>query len=302
MKILVVGAGAVGGYYGAKLASCGHELYFLARGQTLEAINRSGVVVKSYKGDFTSRPAGAADKFETIPKLDLILVCVKRGDTESVLGTIAQQAGKDTVVVPLQNGADAENGLMASVPASRIIGGIAHVGAALTAPGCVNHTSNGIITLGEMDGSQSERVVALKKVFENCGIPCSVSTDIVKAKWEKLMWNAGFNGVCALTNQTVHGVLAHPPTADLVKTLMEELVAVAEKKGINVDRTLAAKYIESACKGGDTVPSTLQDFRHGKRTEIRYMNGKVCEEGRKADVATPCNDAIYALVSAHDLR
>lgn len=300
MRVVVVGAGAVGGYYGAKLSMAGHEVYFVARGEHLASIKRDGLVVESFNGDFTVRPSGASEHFEPLGGVDLVLVCVKRGDTADALGAIAGQVENETVVISLQNGLDADKEMAAVVEPSRIVGGIAFIGSAVSAPGRIRHTARGVVTIGEADGSQSERALKIQKTFEDAGIPCAVSPDIVGAKWDKLMWNVGFNGVCALTRGTVHKVLDHAPTADLARSLMEELVGVADELGINVNRSLVDKYIVNTRKGGDVTPSTLQDVMHGKRTEIKYMNGKVCEEGRKTGYPTPYNDAVFALVSALD--
>jgi 2-dehydropantoate 2-reductase len=302
MKVLVVGTGAVGGYFGGRLAQAGHEVYFIARGEHKKAIEQHGLVVESINGDFTVRPAGVSDKFAPLEKLGLILVCVKRLDTAAVLDVLAEQVGKDTVVMSLQNGVDVEKELFAVVPESNLVAGIAFIGSAISSPGRLRHTAKGVLTIGELNGSQSPRALAIKKMFDDAGAPCALSTEISKARWEKLMWNAGFNGVCALAGKTVHQLLDFKPADDLVKGLMEELAAVAEKLGINVNRSLIEKYVDNGRKGGDVTPSMLQDVRHGRQTEINHINGKIREEGRKLGVPTPLNDAIWTLVSAIDRR
>jgi len=276
----------------------GHEIYFVARGEQLKAIEQSGLFVESVNGDFTAKPAGVSERFKPLPNLDLILVCVKRLDTANILEILAEQTGPDTVVISLQNGVDVEREFVGVVPESKVMGGIAFIGSAVSAPGRLKHTAKGAITIGELDGSQSSRSLALKKIFEDSGVPCTVSTDIARAKWEKLMWNVGFNGVCALSGRTVHQILAFPPACDLVCGLMAECADVAEKLGVMVSRSIIEKYIESGRKAGDVTPSMLQDVRHGKRTEIDYINGKVRDEGRKLGCPTPHNDVVWTLISA----
>ncbi len=299
MKILVMGAGAVGGYFGGRLAQAGHEVYFTARGAHLDALRENGLSVQSCQGDFHVHPA-AAGHFDRIEGLDLILLCVKHKDTAALLPQLKEQAGPRTVVVSLQNGAASERYFIDAVGTEKVVGGIAYIGAALTAPGIISHTARGIITIGELDGASTERVTRLKAAFEEAGIKCNVSTDIAKDKWEKLMWNVGFNGLCALTRQPVHPLLNHPPTNALVRSLMNELVQVATAAGIKVNPALPGKYIENTLKGGEVYPSTLQDVLHGRTTEIDIMNGAVVEEGKKRGISTPYNEMVWAAVSAID--
>ncbi len=297
MKILVIGAGAVGGYYGGRLAQAGHDLYFVARGEQLQAITQNGLQVSSIQGDFTIQPK-AQKSFEPIPDLGLILVCVKRKDTVGILDTLKAQTGAGTIAITLQNGVDTEKALMDAVPPERIVGGIAFLGAELTAPGRIRHTASGKITIGELDGSQSPRLAELQKLFEGAQIPCSISADIVKAKWEKLLWNVGFNGICAIAGLSTHKVVQHPGKREIVRRLMEEHIQVAQGLGIKINPALVDKYLDNAANGGDVVPSTLQDVRKGKATEIDYMNGKVVEEGRKLGIPVPYNETIWVSVSA----
>lgn len=302
MKILVIGSGAVGGYFGGKLAQAGHEVFFMARGEHLNAINQNGLAVESINGDFKVRSAWAAERFQPIDGLNLVLVCVKRTDTGSVTEVLKEQAGggRKATVISLQNGVDVEKELASAVRVSNLMGGVAFLGSEVSAPGRIKHSAGGILTIGELDGSQTERALGLKKMFDAAGVRCSVSTDIIGAKWEKLMWNAGFNAVCGLTGRTVRQIADFPPACGLIRSLMTEVADVAEKIGVKVSRPLAEKYLDNARKGGDVTPSMLQDVRRGKRTEIDYINGKVRDEGRNAKVPTPCNDMIWTLVSAMD--
>lgn len=299
MKILVLGAGAVGGYFGGRLAAAGHEVFFTARGEHLKALQNTGLSVQSCQGDFHTHPA-AAEFFEPIAGLGLILICVKHKDTAALLPQLKKQAGETTVVISLQNGADSERFFIDAAGAEKVVGGIAYIGAALEAPGKISHTARGVVTIGELGGTPSRRTETIKKMFEEAGIKCNVSANIKKDKWEKLMWNAGFNGICALTRQPVHPLLNHPPTRAIIKKLMEELVTVAHAAGAPVNPALPDKYIENTLKGGEVYPSTLQDVNQGKTTEIGIMNGTVVEEGKKHGIATPYNEMVWAAVSAID--
>ncbi len=299
MKILVLGAGAVGGYFGGRLSAAGHEVFFTARGEHLKTLRTSGLSVRSCQGDFHVRPQ-AAERFEPITGLDLILICVKHKDTAYLLPELKEQAGETTAVISLQNGADSERFFIDAAGSKKVIGGIAYIGAALKEPGKIEHTARGVITIGELDGAASQRTEEIKRMFEEAGVKCNISTNIKKDKWEKLMWNVGFNGLCALTRLPVHPLLNHPPTRIIIKKLMEELVAVAHSAGVPVNTALPDKYIENTLKGGEVYPSTLQDVKQGKTTEINIMNGTVVEEGGKHGIATPYNELIWAAVAAID--
>lgn len=289
----------MGGYFGGRLALAGHEVFFTARGEHLKTLREHGLSVRSCQGDFTVHPE-SAERFEPIAGLGLILLCVKHKDTAALLPQLKEQAGAATTVISLQNGAGSERFFIDAVGAEKVVGGIAHIGAALEGPGKISHTARGVITIGELDGAPGERAAAFKKLFEEAGIKCNLSADIKKDKWEKLMWNAGFNGLSALARLPVHPLLNHPPTKAVIKKLMEELVAVAHAAGVPVNAALPDKYIENTLKGGEVYPSTLQDVKQGKSTEIDIMNGTVVEEGKKHGVATPYNEAVWAAVSAID--
>ncbi|MFQ5431883.1 MAG: ketopantoate reductase family protein [Nitrospinota bacterium] len=299
MKILVIGAGAVGGYFGGRLARAGHELYFIARGDHLKAIKKDGLFVKSPQSDFHIKPR-AEGRFEPIDSLDLIMVCVKHHYLDGVLPIVKEQAGENCIVISLLNGVDSEDILMDAVKRNQVIGAIAYIGSELTAPGRIRHTAAGKITLGEMDCTETRRLENLKKVFNDASIPCGTSSNIRKAFWEKLMWNVGFNGLSALTGRSAQEILAHKPTETIVRRLMEELVAVAAGTGIGIDPQMIDKQMDFTKKSDVIIPSMLQDVRRGRKTEIDIMNGKIVNEGLRQRISTPYNDSIWAAVSLLD--
>ena len=299
MKTLVIGAGAVGGYFGGRLARAGHELYFMARGEHLKAIRKTGLHVESRDGDFHIKPR-AEREFEPIKGLDLIMVCVKNHDLNAILPTLKKHAGEDSIIISLLNGVDSEDILMEALPRRQVIGAIAYIGSELTAPGRIRHTAGGKITLGEMDGGITLRLEELKKAFNDASIPCGTSDNIRKALWEKLMWNVGFNGLSALTGRSAQQILAHKPTEKIVRSLMEELVAAAAGTEIEVDPQMVDKHIDFTKKSKVIIPSMLQDVRNGRKTEIDIINGKIADKGKRVGISTPYNDAIWAAVSLLD--
>jgi len=299
MNILVIGTGAVGGYYGAKMATAGHDVYFTARGTHLEILRERGLTVESPQGDFHIKPT-VGEKFERLENLDLIMVCVKHYDLDAVLPMVAEQVGEKTVVMSLLNGVDSEKIIMKALPPGHVVGGIAFIGAELAGPGVIRHTSAGRLTIGEVDASITERIEELSTAFTKAGIPCKPTGNFQKALWEKLLWNAGFNALAALTGHTAQQILSYGPTKIIVRRLMEEVVAVADKLDMEIDPRLVDKNIELTAKAPEIVPSMLQDVRRGKTTEIEAINGKVFREGRKADVPVPFNEILWAAVSLMD--
>jgi len=300
MKILVIGAGAIGGYYGGKLQLAGHEVYFSARGSHLASLRQKGLNVESIDGNFHLK-IEAKQSFEHIPNLDLILVCVKMDDLKGILPIIRTQTGKETLIISLQNGVESDGILKEAVPADRLIGGIAFIGAGRNAEtGKIRHTAAGFITIGELDGKKTGRIETVRQAFEEAGVECRVTGRIKEAKWKKLVWNVGFNGLAAITGKPAHKLLEHEPTRKIVRNLMEEVVAVAERKGIAIEKSFLDKQIELTEKMGEVIPSMLQDVRAGRKTEINCINGKIFREGQKLGVPTPYNEFVLALVTLID--
>lgn len=299
MKILVIGAGAIGGYFGGRLAYGDNDVFFITRGEHLKAIENNGLTVESIHGDFNIR-VKSGTSFEPILDLDLILVCVKLHDTHSILPHIKKQVSENTVVISLQNGLEGDEFLKEAVPKSRLIGGIAFIGANRVAPGKIRHTATGFITIGEWDGKKTERIEKIQKTFLDAGIDCRLTNRMREAKWEKLIWNVGFNGLSALTDMSAKSLLEHEPTRKIVRLLMEELIKVAHKLGIEVDPVEVDRQIKITERMGEVIPSMLQDMRAGRKTEIDFINGKVYREAEKLGIPTPYNETVWAAVSLLD--
>ena len=301
MKILVFGSGAVGGYYGARLTKGGNDLYFVARGKQLEAMQTGGLHIESIQGNMEIQ-ANASERFDTIDQLDLILVCVKVGDTPSIIPQVREQAGKDTTVISLQNGVDGVTMLKEAVPCENIIDGIAFIGSNLYEYGKIRHTAAGSITIGELNGEKSERAERIRKIFDDAGIECRVTSKIHSAKWEKLIWNAGFNGLAAITDVPVGKLLSFEPTRKIVIGLMQEVIAIARKMDIEINPGSIERHLAVSEKMDNVIPSMLQDVRGGKKTEIDFINGKIVREGERLGIPVPYNESIWASVSMLDTK
>jgi 2-dehydropantoate 2-reductase len=295
MKILIVGSGAVGGYFGALLARAGNDVTFLVRGEHLKAINRNGLLVKSINGDFTVQ-VKAKERPHKDKRYDLIIFAVKGYDLEAAAETVETVVTHNTSILSLLNGLDSEKRLAKRFGDKKIIGGIAFIGSAIESPGVIAHTSSGSITVGEMDGEESGRCKEIKAIFEKAHIPCKISTDITKDIWSKMVWNVGFNAITAVTRALASDILADHGTRQIVEQSMLETVRVAEKRGVLLSPDLISKTIARTEKAGKIKTSMLQDIERGKRTEIDFINGAVIEIGKESGFDTPVNETLCGLV------
>jgi len=238
----------------------GNEVFFTARGEHLRAIEKDGLVVTSIAGDFTTH-LNVKEKFEKIKDLDLIVLSVKTTQSERAIESILPQLSKKTIVMSPQNGIESEDKLKSAINPSAIIGGIAFIGADRYAPGKIRHTGAGFLTIGELDGQKSDRVIKISAVFKDAGVECRVTSNILKAKWEKLAWNVGFNALSAVTGNDVKELLKFAPTRKLVKSLMNEVVEVATVEGIAISKDISGKHISNTEKLGKIIPSGWREER-----------------------------------------
>jgi len=301
LRVLVVGTGAVGGYFGALLARGGHDVTFVARGRNLEALARDGLTVVLGTETLRLAPVRAVADPAAAPRPDLVIVCVKSYDTRAVAEQLRPVVGPDTIVLSLQNGVENEAVLAEVLGLPPLLVGLTRIGVELTAPGTVLYTGRGEIDFGEADGRETARAGRLADAFAAAGIRHRARSNVLVAAWEKLAWNAGFNAVSALTDATVGRVLAQPGSCALVRRAMEESDAAATAAGIPVRRTrLEAVLAESAGEMADFPTSMLQDRRRGRRLEYDALNGAVLRAAARTGVPVPVNTALYALLARLD--
>ncbi|MDH5510104.1 MAG: 2-dehydropantoate 2-reductase [Nitrospinota bacterium] len=299
MRIVIAGAGGVGGYYGAMLAKAGHEIFFIARGAHLEEIKHQGLMVRSYLGDFSARAQCGRDSSD-FGLADLVLVCFKAYHTRSTTGLYAPSVGPKTVVLSLQNGVGADSILAERFGQEKVMGAVAFIGSRVEAPGMVLHTGFGSLALGEMGGRYSDRARELGDMFVQANIKCRVSGDIRKDKFSKMVWNAGFNGICAIVDCSAGEALKSTSTRALIRTAMLEWIAVARGAWVDLDYELADKSIETTEKGGEVIPSMVMDKRNGRLLETEAINGKVIELGVLHKIPTPLNQFIVDILDFHN--
>ncbi len=302
MKILVMGAGAVGAYFGARLQEIGEAVIFCARGENLRALRERDLEIQSPRGDLKLK-VQATDRPAEFAPYDLILFCVKVYDTdaaaESIKGCIAPGGG----VLTVQNGVENEDRLIELLGDGAILGGNARIGAELVAPGKVVHVTNGYMDFGELDGRETPRGKTYADAFRRAGILGEFTPRIRALRWDKLMWNAAFNTVSALTRKTVGAILGDPDGKALVRTLMREVMQVARAEGADITEERIDLFIDHSEKNlGAVRTSTLQDFERGKRLEYEALAGAVVRAAHRHGIHAPASETIYTLLKLLDRR
>ena len=301
MKIAIMAAGGVGGYFGARLAAAGAEVTFIARGGHLEAIRRDGLRVDSRLGALHLRPARATDRPEEIGPVDIVLFAVKLWDTEAAATACKPLIGADTGVVGLQNGIDGPEVLAATLGRQHVIGGTAHIAAVIAEPGVIRHTGTmARLTFGEYHGPNGARVEALHALCQEAGVDAVLSPDVHRAIWEKFVFLATFSGLTTLTRLPKGPILADADTRALFRDALAEVVAVARAKGIG----LPADHADALLRFGDGLPaemksSMLHDLERGNRLELPWLSGAVARIGRSLGVDTPVHRTIYAALKPY---
>ena len=302
MNVLIVGAGAVGGYYGACLYKAGIKVSYLVTQRSLSAIKNRGLIVKSKGEVWTIHPNVVSATPADITPCDLIIIAVKRYDTENALNILQPVIKDDTLILPLQNGVDSEDDILKRFPDANVLGGIAFIGVRLEETGVISHHGAGSLSIGELDGRESHRLQTVVNMFKDAGVPTKLSRDIYKAKWQKLCWNAVFNPLSVILNGPIEYILDSKDALDIVYTIFNEIRTLAEKKGIMLPADLMDKHITASQKLRGFHTSMYEDFKKGKPTEIDYFNGYVCREGAKHNVPVPVNCTVTALVRVISCR
>ncbi len=295
MKILIVGAGAVGGYFGGMLARSGEDVTFLARGEHLKAIQEKGLYIKSINGDFNVK-IKAVDRPYDNEKYDLIVIAVKSYDLSNACNNIKGTVKNDTVLMSLLNGVDSEEIIGSIFGIEKVIGSVAFIGSQISEAGVISHTASGMITIGELNGSKSKRCEEILNIFESAKIPIKLSENIQKDIWAKMVWNTGFNAITALTGSLVSDVLSIPESRKIVEMAMKETVDAADKKGIRLSDDLVEKTVSKTLKAGEIKTSMLQDRENGKAMEIDSINGAIVRLGHEMNISVPVNETLYGVI------
>ena len=312
MRFAIYGAGAIGAYLGAKLAAAGEDVSLIARGPHLRALQEHGVRVRSPDGDFEAKPLATDDPRE-VGEVDYLVLAVKAHGLTAIAPLLAPLLGDATAVVPAQNGipwwyfsrhggpwegtrlesADPGGVIAAHISPERIIGCVVYPAVAIVEPGVIEHTEGDRFSIGELDGSTSERCRALSTAIGHAGLRAPIRSNIREEIWVKLLGNSAFNPVSALTRASLAEIAADPDARALVQAMMEEIYGVAAELGIDIPVSIEARMAGAEAVGAHKT-SMLQDVEASKPLELGGLVGTVLELGAILGRPMPSTSAVYA--------
>jgi 2-dehydropantoate 2-reductase len=289
MQVAVIGAGAVGCYYGGLLLRAGHDVTFIGRPVHVDAINANGLLLdlKTFRGHL---PAKAATDTTTLTSPDLVLVCVKSADTEHAGRALAGRLRPDTSVLSLQNGVDNAPRLSAVI-GQAVIPAVVYVGSEMAGPGHIRHHRGGDLAIGRSAASE-----ALAQALEAAGVRTTISDDIEVTLWSKLVINCAFNALSAVADISYGPLLEVEGAKDVVTRAVQEAIAVAHANGVSLPHDLLANILNIPTMMPQQKSSTAQDLARGKPSEIDFLNGHVVRKGAELGVPTPTNHALQVMV------
>ena len=295
MRIAVIGAGGVGGYFGGKLAQAGVDVTFIARGATLEALRTNGLRVDSIGGDFTVSRLHVTDDAAAVGPVDAVLVAVKTWQIPEAAKQIAPLLHAHTLVVPLENGMEAPEQLADVVGREHVLGGLCGIVAFIATPGHIKHVGvDPFVMFGELDGGRSERVERLQQFLGAHGVTALVADDIHHSMWTKFLFITPLSAIGAATRVPVGVWRAMPETRELAVRMLRELIAVAAARGVELGEKAIAETL--ARYDGLPAPSTSslqRDLMEGKPSELEAQLGAAVRFGRESGVPTPIHETIY---------
>jgi 2-dehydropantoate 2-reductase len=301
MKTLVYGAGAVGGFFGGLLAHAGEDVHFVARGSQLQALRASGLTIDSrLLGTIGVPSVSASESAAAAGSADLVLVCVKTQQLPGILDDLATVVGPHTVIVPLQNGVEADEQLTARFPQTTVLPAVVYVGATVDAPGVITHVAAGTIGIGANREQERAVLPAIRDALAKTGQPVHISNDIQRERWHKLMWNAAFNPVSAITGRMPDELVSTPATRALILSVMGEVLAVGRACGVDLRPEDIDTHIEWTEGATGLRTSTMVDRERGRTMESDGLIGVIVRKGREVAVPTPCSLVVYALLTAID--
>lgn len=291
MKVAVMGAGAVGCYYGAMLARAGCEVVLIGRAEHVDAVRAAGLTLETR--DYTvSLPLAASTQADAVAGAQLVLFCVKANDTLAAATEIAPFLAPDALVVSLQNGVDNAERLRPLLM-REVIAAVVYVAAQMAGPGHVRHHGRGELVIGH-----SPAAARLAELFDAAGVPLTVSGDITGILWGKLVVNCVYNALSAITRLPYARLVAAPGVEAVMRDVVDECLAVARADGVSVAGDIRATVQHIARTMPTQLSSTAQDLMRGKRSEIDHLNGYVVQRGAALGVATPVNRVLLTLVRA----
>jgi 2-dehydropantoate 2-reductase len=294
-KIAVVGAGAVGGYFGGMLARAGASVVMIGRAPFVEAVTKNGVLLDTLHFKESVR-VQAAIELESVRGAEVVLFCVKTTDTAETARALAPLLARDVIVISMQNGVDNAEQIRAASGIDAL-GAVVYVAASVPHPGTIKHVGRGDLVIGPRN-ARTERLASL---FEPAGVPCRISDNIEGELWTKLTWNCALNAISALGRAKYGQIAASEDARKVVAEIVDEVLAVARAAnihppGLEDPKAALAGALKVAAQMSEALSSTAQDMLRNKRTEIDSLNGYISRRGAQLGVPTPVNHALYTLV------
>jgi 2-dehydropantoate 2-reductase len=296
LKIAVMGAGAVGCYFGGMLARAGHEVTLVARPQHVQAIRRDGLRLQATGFD-EQIPVAASSQAAAVQGADVVLFSVKSTDTEAAGLEIRPHLGPGTLVLCLQNGVDNADRLRSVLPGHEVAAAVVYVATEMAGPGHVRHHGRGDLVVEPSGATQ-----ALARALIAAGVPTEVSGDVRAALWSKLILNCAYNAVSAIAQLPYGRTVEGEGVRDVMRDVVAECVDVARAEGVQVPASVTVAVDKLAASMPAQMSSTAQDLARGRRTEIDYLNGLVVRRGEALGIATPANRVLWALVKLLESR
>jgi 2-dehydropantoate 2-reductase len=296
-----MGAGGIGGYFGARLAQGGSDVVFVARGAHLAALRERGLIVESKLGDVSLPKVQATDDPSTLGSVDVVLIGVKLWDTEAAAHAVSAIVAPTTAVLSLQNGVQKDDVLRHILGDEPVLGGVCYIASTIVRPGVISHTGTlQKLVFGEYDGRRSARAEALLEACRRGGIDAELSLDIRKAIWEKFVFLVGLSAVTTTIRLPIGPIRTNPRTRRFLLDTMREVVTVGQVHGV----ALSAEYAEDRlafCDGlpAEMVSSMYHDLERGNRLEVDWLSGGVVELGQAVGVPTPVNRAVSDILALH---
>jgi 2-dehydropantoate 2-reductase len=301
MRIAIVGAGGVGGYLTARLAAAGQDVAVVARGAHLDALRERGLALKSGLGDVTVRPRAVSEDPATIGPVDLVVFSVKLYDTATTAEAIRPLIGPATGVITFQNGVDGPRVLGDVLGEEHVMGGVVQIAAVIEEPGVIRHTGTmARYIIGELSGRRSARVQAFADALRTAGVEHTVSDDVRRDIWQKMVFLSTFSGVTALIRLPIGPIRSNPETFALLRECLNEAIAVARAK----DAGIGEDHMDRALVFLDGLPdqmksSMLQDLERGRRLELPWLSGAIVRMGRELGIDTPTHAFIVTALKLH---
>ena len=295
MRIAVIGAGGVGGYFGGRLAKAGIDTAFIVRGATLEALRTNGLRVDSIDGDFALETVNATDDPASVGPVDAIVVTVKSWQIAEAAAKFGPMIGPETTVLPLQNGIDAPDVLAEIVGRDHVLGGLCGIVSFVVAPGHIRHVAaEPFVMFGELDNRETERVARLRAAFESAGVKADAPVEIHRSMWTKFLFIAPMSAIGALTRVPIGVWRSMPESRELAVRAVREIVALASARGIDLGEDAVERTMERYDNLAPESTSSLQrDVMEGKPSELDAQLGAVVRLARESGVATPVSEVLY---------